>query len=29
MPPGGNPLAELPPGMEVPDLSKLKFPKKP
>jgi signal recognition particle subunit SRP54 len=29
MPPGGNPLAELPPGMDVPDLSKLKFPKKP
>ncbi len=29
LPPGGNPLAELPPGMDMPDLSKLKFPKKP
>jgi signal recognition particle subunit SRP54 len=28
MPPGGNPLAELPPGMDMPDISKLKFPKK-
>jgi signal recognition particle subunit SRP54 len=26
--PPGSPLAELPPGMEMPDLSKLKFPKK-
>jgi signal recognition particle subunit SRP54 len=29
MPPGGSPLAELPPGVDMPDLSKLKFPKKP
>jgi signal recognition particle subunit SRP54 len=29
VPPGGNPLAELPPGVDLPDLSKLKFPKKP
>jgi len=29
LPPGGNPLAELPPGVDMPDLSKLKFPKKP
>jgi signal recognition particle subunit SRP54 len=29
LPPGGNPLAELPPGTDLPDLSKLKFPKKP
>ena len=28
MPAAGNPLLELPPGMELPDLSKLKFPKK-
>jgi signal recognition particle subunit SRP54 len=28
MPGGANPLAELPPGMEMPDFSKLKFPKK-
>src|SRR5262249_50527969 len=28
-PPGGTPLAELPPGVELPDLSKLKFPKQP